>query len=297
MPKRKARGLQLDTLPPDRMFESSFNLTAQDEFVTGLGVQFVHYAAMPSPIGLQDRGEYRRSGSVDTISSNGMLYKKVGCFTATLVGNGTGKNFSISATQDDSTARLIMPRFYDKNGEAAEGGVIRPTVGDRLYLADKDADTFVSTYQRMEYNPEQIDRAQFPIYEVDCLVDSRNIEYTHGVDFTIDSDGNIVWSPKNNPGLDPVTGKGRVYSIRYKYRAFWYISRLLNELRITNVTKNDTRTPTRMPYHLQIQREYVYTNQNNGSLPAQVVDTTTERTVSEPTDNIPEIKEIKVNAS
>lgn len=297
MPKRKPKGAQLETLPQSEMFQASFNLRAQDDFVTGLGVQFDHYVAIPSPAGLQDRGDYRRSAALDTISSNGMVYKKAGQFTATLVGNSMGKNWSISAVQDDSTARLIMPRFYDKGEEASQGDVIRPTVGDRLYLSDKDADVFVSTYQRMEYMPNQVDRATFPIVRVDYLVDSRGIEYLPNKDFKLDQNGNIVWGAKKNPGIDPQTGKGRTYSIRYIYRAFWYVSALVNEVRITNTTEDGFRKPTRMPYHIQIQREYVYQNQNNGNLPVANPENITNRTVSEPSETIPENVEIKVNAS
>lgn len=298
MPKRPSKGAQLQTLPSIDLPQLSFNLKAQDQFSTGLGVQFAHFAAMPSPIGMQDRGDYRRSGAIDNISSNGMLYRKVGCFTATLIGNSSTKNWSFGSTADDATARIVMPRFYDLGLEAAKGDRIRLATGDRLYLADPDADVYVVTYQKMEYNPTQYDRPQFPICKVQMLVDTNGIEYTQGKDFNITSDGNIAWVPgENNPGLNSETGKGNVYAIRYTYRAFWYISQLPNEIRITNITENGVRKPERMPYHAILLREYVYQNQLNAGLPAANPENQTNRTVSEPEQFAPDIQEIIVNAS
>ena len=49
--------------------------------------------------------------------SNGFIYKKAGVFTAAMVGNSSRRKLSDGGVMDDSTARLVMPRFYDKNEE------------------------------------------------------------------------------------------------------------------------------------------------------------------------------------
>jgi len=54
------------------------------------------------------------------------------------------------------------------------------------------------------------------------------------------------------------TGRGRVYSIRYRYIAFFYVYQLLNEIRLTNVTQGNIRKPERMAYHALLIREYVF---------------------------------------
>lgn len=268
MPKRKAKGQQLDTLIREGdLFQGSFDLRKQDQFVTSLGVQFVHYKALPSPLGLKDKGDYRRPDGVDTLASNGYIYMKSGCFTATLVGNSSRKKYGDSGHMDDSTARLVMPRFYDKGDAVAEGSRIYLSPGDRVYIADKDADVYVPNFQRMDYEDDQDNRPMFPICKIEYIQDSQGRHFQEGADFQITDLGDIRWLPGgSNPGIDPDTKKGRIYSIRYLYRAFWYVFQIPNEVRITNVTNGDTRGPERMPSHAVIQREFVYQNQNNSKL-------------------------------
>lgn len=262
MAKKPAQGKQLNTLPkaPAQLEQISFNLKKQDQFIQSHGVSLEHYRAIPSPIGLKDRGEYRRSDSLDTISSNGFIYKKCGTFTAVMLGNNKRNNDIEAGVFDYSTARITLPRFYDS--ETGEEIQIHLAPGDRIYV--KDLEVHVVNYQRVEYNPNGMDFLQYPALCVEFLIDSRGIEYKEGVDFKIAKNGCIDWiNGGRNPGIDPDTGAGRVYSVRYRYNAHWYIASLINEVRIGNVTENGVRKPSRMPYHAMIQREYVYHNKNN----------------------------------
>lgn len=297
MPRRKPKGDQIPTLPtPGDLFQASFDLTKQDQFVTSLGVQFVHYKAIPSPIGLKDKGNYRRSDAIDTITSNGFIYKKSGCFTATMVGNSKYQKRSDGGVLDDSTARIIMPRFYDKLGEAAGGDRIYLAPGDRVYIADPDADVLVPNYQKMEYEMGVDNRPMFPICKLEYLQDSLGNFYKEGRDFEITNQGDIRWLPKGkNPGIDPDTKKGRVYSVRYLYRSYWYILQIPNEVRITNITSEGQRSPQRMPYYAVIQREYVYHNQNNSKI-ENIKPEDPKRTIKKPIESITSSsKSIKVN--
>lgn len=263
MAKKEKKGQQLRALPktPKDLFQATMDLSKNDDLITQRGVQFVHYVAIPSPIGLKDRGDYRRSDEYDTITSNGMIYKKAGCFTAAIVNNSKSKRPSEGGVFDYSTARLLVPRFYDDK-EVADGEEIHLAPGDRVFI--KDMEVPVSNYQRMQYEPGGLDRAQFPVKSVQYLIDSKNKEYKCGHHFKI-QDGHIKWvNGKDNPGIDPETGKGRIYSIRYKYNAHWYITDIPNEVRVMQGTDNSgDRVVQRMPYSAVIQREYVYYNQNN----------------------------------
>jgi len=260
MTDKAPKGPQLNTLPKMPLPQMSFNLNSQDDFIQGLGIKFVHYRAMPSPIGVKDRGEYRKSDSLDYIQQNGMVYKGCGEFTAVFMGNGKSTHEVEGGMFDHSTARVTLPRFYDLDSPKHAGEEINLAVGDRIFI--KEIEVKVINYQRVEFIPNKVDYLQYPALCVEFLMDSNGIEYTEGVHFKLDKNGNIQWKDgASNPGIDPDTGKGRVYSIRYKYNAHWYIVSLANEVRITNITENGVRTPTRMPYHAMIQREYVYHNQ------------------------------------
>lgn len=239
----------------------SFDLKTQDDFIKGNGVTFEHYRAIPSPIGLKDRGEYRRSDSLDTISSNGFIYKKCGTFTAVLLGNNKREQDVEGGMFDYSTARLTLPRYYDED-DTHKGETIHLAPGDRVYI--KDMEVAVVNYQRVDYNPAGMDFLQYPAICVEFLIDSRGIEYKQGHDFRIAGNGCIDWiDGGKNPGIDPDTKAGRVYSVRYRYSAHWYIASIINEIRVGNVTENGVRKPSRMPYHAMIQREYVYHQKNN----------------------------------
>lgn len=258
--------VQVDTIDRNGSYvQESFDLDRLESFVVGLGVEFFHYKGIPSPIGQKDRGDYRRSDGVDTITSNGMIYKCSGRFTATMTDNSRQRQRDNAGVLDPSESKLVMPRFYNEKG-IADGNRIYLSPGDRIYVADPEADVLVSNPQKMDYQTSGDNIPMFPIVKLEMpIVDSRNVEYIEGVDFCITQDGNIHWlAGGKNPGIDPDTGKGRIYSVRYLYKAYWYITVLLKEVRVTNVTTDGERKPERMPYHAIAQREYIYHNQNKG---------------------------------
>jgi hypothetical protein len=296
MPKRKTTKPQIDTLPKIQdLPEMSFDLDKTDQFARSLGVKFTHYRAMPSPIGLKDRGEYRRSDSLDIMQENGMIYKACGEFTATFVSNNSSKKTVEAGLYDQSTARIILPRFYDADSPFHPNEEINMAVGDRIYI--KDLEVKVINYQRVQYNPNYSDYLQYPALCVEFLMDSRGIEYQEGVDFTLDKNGNIKWkSGRKNPGIDPDTGKGRVYSVRYKYNAHWYVISLPNEVRVTNTTEDGIRKPARMPYHIYVQREYVYHTTPRKDDTEKERQLEPSRTTPPPTQDIPvDNYKVKVN--
>lgn len=282
MAKKPPEGTQIDTINRNSPFvQMSFDLKRLDGFVQSLGVDFKHFKAMPSPLGKKDRGDHRRSDGVDTVTSNGMIYRCGGTFTATITDNSREVRRGDAAPLDPSEARLVLPRFYK------DGTRIRLAPGDRLYISDPDADVLVSNYQEMDYM-DGPNVPMYPIVEFDGPVtDSQGVEYVLGADYKIDRNGDIVWvAGGRNPGIDPDTGKGRIYSIRYMYRAYWYVTAIPKEIRITNVTTGNERTPERMPMHAIIVREFIFHNRNRGEAQNQNKPATQERTVSAPVESI-----------
>lgn len=269
MSDRKPNGTQVDAINRySPQVQVSFDLRRLEiGLSTGLGVDYKHYKAMPSPIGLKDRGDYRREDGVDTITSNGMVYKCAGTITATMTDNiRHQKDGGQVSLLDPSESRLVLPRFYNQGDDVSNGDRIYLMPGDRIYMSDPQADDKVPNSHKMDYEPNIDNVPMFPIVQLEGnIVDSRNIEYKQGVDFTITCEGNIRWSVGGrNPGIDVDTGKGRIYSVRYLYKAYWYVTALPKEVRITNVTTNGVRSPERMPQLAVITREYIFHNQNRG---------------------------------
>jgi hypothetical protein len=296
MSDRPQDGLQIPTINPwCPLTQQSFNLVFDDGFVTGQGIDYSHWKAMPSPIGQKERGDYRRD-TLDTITSNGMIYVCAGVFTGCETDNTTDKERTDGGIVDPSVSRLIMPRFYNttksvpgqiNTNPVDTGNRIYMAPGDRLYVSDPNANVKVSNYQKMTYEVGP-NVPMFPIIELEVpIIDSRNITYTQGLDFCIDASGNINWMEGGqNPGFDPETGKGRVYSIRYLYKSFHYVISLPKEVRMTNITTGGIRTPERLAYYAVIQREYIYHSQNRGDPKNQSASTTPNRAVQEPLDSI-----------
>jgi hypothetical protein len=277
------------------LVQTSFSLVADDGFVTGQGIDYQHWKAVPSPIGLKDRGDYRRDG-LDVLTSNGMLYFCAGVFTGCETDNITNKKRTDGGIVDPSVSRLILPRFYNRNksvpgqintSDVDDGDRIYLAPGDRIYVNDPDANVKVCNYQKMTYEVND-NVPMFPIVQLEVpIVDSKNIQYIQGVDFCITSEGNIRWiAGGKSPGIDPATGQGRTYSVRYLYKAFHYIVSLPKEVRMSNVTEGGVRKPERMAYYAEIQREFLYHSQNRPDNNNKSNSKTPDRAVQEPLDTI-----------
>lgn len=296
MSDRKPFGIQVDDISRQSPFvQHSLDLAKQDAFVTSFAVDFTHYKAIPSPLGKKDKGDYRRSDGVDTITSNGFIYKCDGVFSGAMTDDKRDKRKSDGGFVDVAEGRLVLPRFYNAPGtaEMANGVRIYLAPGDRLYISDPKADVEVATYHEMIYEQGIDNVPLYPILHLEFLIDSRNIEYKQGIDFCITANGNIRWEAGGqSPGIDPETGKGRVYSIRYRYKAFWYVVSLPKEIRVTNVTTDGVRSPERMPYYAMIVREYIYHNQNRGDKMNQLKSTTPGRVQDAPSETVDPAKPV-----
>jgi hypothetical protein len=288
---KKPVGEQISVIAPFIPYiQESFDLNRLDMFVQSLGTTFLHYVANISPIGLNEKGDYRRNnGDVDVITSNGYIYTLAGKFTAVLTSNQKDQlRPSEGGLHDSSTGNLVLPRFYDQapsipGGLSEQSGTseedccepapiaannrIYLAPGDRLYHGDPQADDLVVNKELLQFSFNSENVPMFPIKKMAApLIDSRGVYYTQGIDYKISDHGNIAWiDGGNNPGIDPDTGEGRTYSVRYLYRAFYYITSILREVRITDVTQNGVRSSERMPEFVQVTREFLYHNINRGN--------------------------------
>ncbi len=112
------------------------------------------------------------------------------------------------------------------------------------------------------------DRISFPVLCVTDLVDSTGARYEEGVDFDVE-DGQIVWTGARRPGIDPQTMKGRVCSVRYTYKPFWYVKNLIHEVRVAQIEDFEgNRHVERMPQSAVLQREYQFQKEQNDALTA-----------------------------
>ena len=233
----------------------SFDQEAFDFAIRAHGVNFVHFRGMRSPGGLVDKYDSRRPNEDHLGSSNGFYYTKAGTFSGIMTGNGKSQDQTAQGLLDVARCQMTAPRFYDC------GKPIFFAPFDRLYLSESSV--LVVHWQLVEAHSTGYDRLRFPAEEVQDLVDADGRIYSLG-DYEICHKGQIHWIGQNRPGSDPETGKGRVYSIRFLYRPYWYIERMVHEIRVAQQENPYTgeRSIVRMPQAVSLQREFVFENED-----------------------------------
>jgi hypothetical protein len=269
-------GLQTDL--PD--YEAvSFDIEAFDQLLQVHGVDFIHYRAMRCPVGMTDMYDSRRPHEDHSGCSNGFLYKQAGLATAAIMGNSKDVNSREIGFIDGSTMQAVFPRFYTKLHVDDPDTHCHVAVFDRLYLAEEHIT--VINWQLFESNRSGVEKLQYPVVEIEHLIDSRGFEYS-SADYQI-KNGQIIWLGGRRPSFDPQSGKGDICSIRYRYRPYWYVSRLNHEVRVSQAEDfSGERKVWRMPYSAVLQRERFFENEDRDD---EAVDPTSVRQVKAPPTN------------
>jgi hypothetical protein len=276
---RKPEGSQIPTIIPQEQI--SFNKYAFDEMIRSMGVRLMHYRAIPDPTGMASRGDGHPSqddhGVIGPGGSGGYLFQEAGCVQAFFQANNTSEPLEPLSVISNSTAYITLPTHYE-NGEDA----VMVSEYDRFYLLD--IEVRVVGKQFVEASATGTDRLQYPATCVEYIADAKrkNVDgapyrYVENQDFRINADGTITWISQNQPGQDPGTGKGVVYSVRYRYVPFFIVISMPHEVRVAQITDQATydRKLERMPYQVHAVREKVFQDlnrlqqQTNGDLRLQ----------------------------
>ncbi|CAB4127170.1 hypothetical protein UFOVP75_73 [uncultured Caudovirales phage] len=231
----------------------SFDPTAFDNAISTQGVKVVHFRAMRCPVGMIDRYDNRRGDHNHVGCSNGFIYTRAGVLDLLFTGNGEGYQKTDVGFIDGSTAQVTAQRFYSNSQDDVH---VAPF--DRLYLTEEHIT--VPTWQVFEANITGLDRLQFPVSEVQDLMDSTGKNYKQDIDFHI-SGGQIDWNGgRARPHFDTIQNKGAICSVRYLYRPYWYVAHMNHQIRIAQVDDvvSGERVIKRMPQAFTIQREYIF---------------------------------------
>lgn len=238
-------------------YQISFDPVAFDEFVKSQGIWITHYQAVPDPRGMQSRGDNRDTLSLRPDDSDGFIYHKVGRFQALFSSNSVHLSQKEVGELAVSTAYFTLPRVYPDTGKT-----IYVSTWDRFFL--EDIEVQVVNMQFIESRREGVDRLQYPAVAVEFLIDASGGKYEESKDFQITKDGDIKWISNNRPKFNVKTGRGGVYSIRYRYTPYFVVSRIMHEVRVSQITQpfNNVRYVERMPYQVEVYREHVFRDNN-----------------------------------
>jgi hypothetical protein len=228
----------------------TMDVEAFDNAIRSQGVPMIHFRAMKCPIGLKDRDEHRRPCEDHKNCSNGHIYTPVGRATCLFTGNTEILKYEDFGALDDSRAMVTAPRFYDGTTER-----IRATTMDRFYYDDPTI--LVEHQQYFERSLTGLDKLSFPVQEVLALVDSSDNWYTADTHFDL-VNGRISWKSGMGPAIDPTTGRGAVYSVRYLYTPYFYVERVMHQVRVSQVETVVERVSVQMPQQYMLAREFVF---------------------------------------
>lgn len=239
----------------------SFDIDAFDQAIQSQGVKLVHFRAMRCPVGLVDMYDGRRPEHDHSGCSNGFIYTKAGELTALFTGNDRKSNELDVGIMDGSTVKVTVQRFYDGTEEP-----VHVTNFDRFYLAE-DA-ILVPTWQLFEANISGREKLQFPVIQVQDLMDNAGNRYEEGVDFEIRG-GYVQWIGEKRPTYDPGRGRGQICAARYLYRPYWYCKQIVHQVRVAQAEDHFTgeRTVYRMPQAMYLTREYIFEKEDKVEKP------------------------------
>lgn len=271
---RTPEGTQIPTPIPSEQI--SFSKEAFDEMLRSQGVRVCHYRAIPDPTGMSGRGDGHPSSVPNGApngpgGSDGFLYQEAGSVQVFFQSNSTSSPMDTNGIISTSSAYITLPTTYE-NGDDP----VIVSDYDRFYLQDIEVRVVGKHY--VEASSTGTDRFQFPATCVEYAVGPNGTNYVEGQDFQLNQDGTITWISQNRPGVDPNTGRGIVYSVRYRYIPFFIVSRIIHEVRVAQITDPMTfdRNLERMPYQVYAIREKIFQDlnrlqpQTNGDLRYQL---------------------------
>ena len=235
----------------------AFDADAFDMVLRSNGVIMTHWASIKCPLGIDDRFDVRQHGD-HSDCSNGFLYKKVGDITVFFSGNTSSSHLEDMGVVDGSTTNITLPRYYDNSDKE-----VAIQHYDRFFL--KELATFSVNTQLIEAHVTGQDRLQYPAVAIDFVIDSNGVEYNP--DDYETKEGSIHWKTARRPGYDAKLSKGVIFSIRYRYTPFWYVKNIVHEVRVARSYNHQTQTDDliRLPYAVQLQREYMFENEERSS--------------------------------
>jgi hypothetical protein len=184
--------------------------------------------------------------------NNGMMhygsYEIWGVFS----GNSIEKTFEAHGVWEVGTAVVTFPTEYP-DGTQADFNMF-----DRLTIPDFT----VRLWELKEYEPRPggVQDLRYPVKGVEFASSVTNDEqkiYLPGVDFNINTQGQIEWISGKEPFYDQDTGHGEVITWSFFANPVYLVVQSLRELRITQEMVNGQKVARRLPQQVLIRRDFL----------------------------------------
>jgi hypothetical protein len=261
------------------------SLDAENNFISGLGILFDHYIAIPNVLWEDTQGDIRRSFGEEggnqfgldqkfAFIENNFVYKYAGQVWGIFQGNTKDFRDLANGLYSESGAFVTFNRYYrncDKYITMAEFDKLIPSVSGEQF--------FSVNWEKTVANSVGRNRLQYRAVKITNVIDTRGVEYVEGKDFVNDC-GDLVWlntPDASRPGINPKTGKGYLIAVRYTYKPWFYVKFLAHDVRISrsfDSVTGDYESPVDENGHLayrpgpmaaNIVSEYVFRDQRTVS--------------------------------
>lgn len=236
------------------------DMQAYGQFIANLGLVFQHWMAIPYVIGDEEGGGIRQydERNVESkhglIYDNGYIYKYVGEVYGIFQGNTKDLKQLPAGYYADSVAYVSFNKFYKGSNKKASFAEF-----DKLIPCGNCHELWTVNFEKITHNPAGFDKLQYLASEIEFVMDNRGVIYNEGVDYMLEN-GGIQWLQSGDqPGISPVTQKGRIVAVRYKYKPYFYVKQMLHELRVhATFDENGEVKVQRGPTQCAVQVDWVF---------------------------------------
>lgn len=242
---------QVPPLIPDPSILGS----AFDQILSQRGVRMIHSKVMPCP-NMSTVDGSSHFPNCTFCENNGFIYYDEKEIWGTFGGNSLQKTFEAHGVWETGTATISFPTEYPDGTEADFNTF------DKLVIPDFT----IRLWELKEYEPhsENIQKLRYPVENVAqaiSITDNVLKTYQVGVDFTIGTNGEIVWIEGREPNYNASTGRGEPISWSYYAKPVYIVVQTLRELRITQELTNAGKVAKRLPQSILVRRDFFPGNQ------------------------------------
>lgn len=222
-----------------------------DQLLSQRGVRMIHAKVIPCP-NLNAVDNSSHTPNCPFCDDDGFIYYDEKEIWGTFGGNSIQKTFEAHGVWETGTATVTCPTEYPDGTEADFNTY------DRLIIPDFT----VRLWELKEYEarPDGCQTLRYPVQKVDyamSVVNGAQKLYQVGVDFEINSDGDIHWIPGQEPFYDTTTGRGEPISWSFYAVPVYIVVQTLRELRITQeLSNNGQKVARRLPQSILVKRDF-----------------------------------------
>lgn len=236
---------------PQYIHDPSIKGLSFDQLLSQRGVRFIHHKAIPC-MNVDSTDFQTHHPDCEFCDGSGIIYYDSKEIWGVFSGNSMEKTFEMHGVWEIGSAVVTLPTEYP-DGTQADFNTY-----DKLELPDFTVRLW--ELKSYEPRPNNIQSLRYPVQKIEyasSITDGVQKFYHKDVDFTIDSDGNIVWIDGRQPFYDSTREQGEVIGWAYYARPVYVVLQTLRELRITQEMINGVKTARRLPQQVLVRRDFM----------------------------------------